>query len=351
MEDDGYARIELVDADPRSLFQDSEDDPNLIPPQGLRITSLMGSHDRTLMFKNGVIFSSTDGTTFDHCLKGFVKQPSAFVLHRLERYLSLALVGIVLMVVIGYAGFRWGAPAVSSWIADQIPVSVIAKYSKGLLTYLDKMGFEPTNTPQAEQDRLTDYFFETFPGALEDGVKVHFRASEKYGANAFALPTGDVVFTDAMLNLAEKDEELLGVFVHEWGHVHHKHGLRNAIQSALIAWLFIVYTGDLSIGADSITGFPAIIASLAYSRDFEREADLFALEKMREQNISPSYLADLLERLMRTMRNSDDVRRGKDIHDHPESEEEGLVTLEHLESLLSTHPVTRERLEMLRSPE
>ncbi|MEB3735127.1 M48 family metalloprotease [Halopseudomonas pachastrellae] len=51
----------------------------------------------------------------------------------------------------------------------------------------------------------------------ERTLKVHFRSAPALGANAFALPGGHLVFTDAMVELAQHDDELVAVLAHEAG--------------------------------------------------------------------------------------------------------------------------------------
>jgi Zn-dependent protease with chaperone function len=47
--------------------------------------------------------------------------------------------------------------------------------------------------------------------------KLHFRKMDQ--PNALALMSGDIIFTDAFIDLAENNEEVLAVFFHEIGHL------------------------------------------------------------------------------------------------------------------------------------
>ena len=75
------------------------------------------------------------------------------------------------------------------------------------------------------------------------GFHLELRRSEVVGANAFALPDGTIVVTDALVHLAENDEELLAVLAHEIGHVVHHHALRSVMQNSAVALLLAFALG------------------------------------------------------------------------------------------------------------
>src|SRR5690606_5779413 len=154
------------------------------------------------------------------------------------------------------------------------------------------------------------------------------------GANAFALPSGTVVFTDQLVRLAERDEELLGVLAHEIGHIERRHGLRQVLQGSALGLLAMTVTGDLSSVSSLIAGIPVILTQLGYSRDFEHEADRFAAELMVSQGIDPALLGSMLMRLEQDVRQCPQPGRC-------EATEHGWS------NYLSTHPPTAERLRQL----
>src|SRR5690606_8207508 len=57
-------------------------------------------------------------------------------------------------------------------------------------------------------------------------------------ANAFALPGGTIVMTDAMVEQARRsgtgDTALLGVLAHEIGHVQHRHTTRMLVEQGVL---------------------------------------------------------------------------------------------------------------------
>jgi len=83
-------------------------------------------------------------------------------------------------------------------------------------------------------------------------------------------------------------------------------------------------TGDISAASDLVAGVPALMATLAYRRGMEEEADDFALDMLRARQIPPTRFVDIMQRL-----------------DPPgEGDDEDSVA-----RFLSTHPPTPERIE------
>ncbi len=79
-------------------------------------------------------------------------------------------------------------------------------------------------------------------------------------------------------------------------------------------------------------GLPVALTELAYSREFECEADQYGLDYLRSHGIAPRCFADLMRRLQQEKQ--PDRRAG-----------EG-----HWSNYLSTHPDTEERLRRFEEP-
>ncbi len=78
-----------------------------------------------------------------------------------------------------------------------------------------------------------------------------------------ALPDGHIIFTDAMVNLANQNEELIAIFGHEVGHLAHQHMLRRVIQDSMFTLVLVLVTGDASSAL--VSAIPAVLLELAYS--------------------------------------------------------------------------------------
>ncbi len=161
---------------------------------------------------------------------------------------------------------------------------------------------------------------------LENRPTVHLAVANVRPVNAFALPGGIMVFTRALLDEAESPEEIAGIAAHELGHLAHDHSTRALYRSFVVSLLVGVLLGDLTGGALA-GGLAEWLVKTGYSRDAERDADDFALERLRAAGIGAQGLADFFARL--------------------EAKEAGGNGL--LARMLSTHPATAERLAHIRS--
>jgi predicted Zn-dependent protease len=161
---------------------------------------------------------------------------------------------------------------------------------------------------------------------LNDGhrYKLHLRNCAAIGPNAFALPGGPVVLTDQLADFGRDFSEMTAVLAHEVGHVRLRHGLRTLLQGAGLAALISTLAGDAAAITSIAVTLPTVILQSGYSREFEDEADTFALARMKEIGISPRAFADILDRLEKA-RTGKGASRSRDY--------------------FSTHPLTAARIE------
>ena len=118
----------------------------------------------------------------------------------------------------------------------------------------------------------------------------HFVILEDEGINAFAAPGGLIFISRGMLRCCQDEDTLAAVLAHEIAHVQLKHGLQAIKTSRLTSAFSIMATeGAKQAGGpqlsqltgifeDSIHDITATLVNNGYSRAFEREADVVALE-------------------------------------------------------------------------
>ena len=191
---------------------------------------------------------------------------------------------------------------------------------------LDRTVFEPT---KLSQDRTTAIMASVyrldFDMALKERIRLEFRHADSLGANAMALPSGAIFVTDQLVALTPDDEVIAAVIAHEIGHVSHRHGLRQIIQSTAVGVFVTWFIGDLSaLGAAA----PSALLEAKYSRDLEREADAYAVAVLRASGIDPGRLAQALELIEKS---------------HGAAGDGGVL------AYMSTHPTTEERKAWLRA--
>jgi predicted Zn-dependent protease len=248
--------------------------------------------------------------------------------------LAPVLVAGALVLVLFVVSYRYGIPFVAQLAADRVPNELVDTVGQAMFQSLDAHVFEPTRLPRARRDRIVEGFSRlTHPNRRHDSAyQVLFRRSDDVGPNAMALPSGIVIVTDALVDLAEAgdgrgDREVLAVLAHEAGHVDRRHGLRLVFQNSLVGLALAWLVGD---AGSLLAAAPAVLLQAKYSRDLEREADAYAVGVLDASGIERQHFARILERL-------EGVQPGG------AGESTGGVT-----GYLSTHPVTAERLAALR---
>ena len=114
--------------------------------------------------------------------------------------------------------------------------------------------------------------------------------------NAFALPGGKIYVLDGLLQRARNPDEVAGVIAHELGHVHHRDNMRKVIQTGGTSFLIGLLFGDVLGGGAMIFAARSLLDA-SYSREAERNADLFAIEVMHKLGRSPRPMGELLFRI------------------------------------------------------
>ncbi|MCK5854556.1 MAG: M48 family metallopeptidase [Sulfurovaceae bacterium] len=290
----------------------------------VKIESRLGNTPRVLEFPDGVRCKSKENDKIDQILLDFDIKKSKT--HKIESSWALSLGAVI--VTIAFVAFMLtaGANHTANFIASVLPQNTLDSVSEMTLEELENSYLYPSKLSESNRTILQTHFDNLTKG--EEGYTLHFRSSNRMGANAFALPSGDIVLTDQLVALSKDDKfrDVLGVLAHEKGHVVHKHSLRMAIKTALAGVIIGYMTGDISILA---TGIPTVLINSSYSREFEREADIHAVKELQKMNISTIHIANLFEALAK---------------EHGVGEN-GSNALE----LFSSHPLTAERIEYFHS--
>ena len=142
-----------------------------------------------------------------------------------------------------------------------------AELGSGAMRTLDQLFFAHSTLDSAQRARLRTHF-ENMTRELDPAFRfdLFFRHSEALGANAFALPNGIIVVTDDLVNLAEHEDEILGVLAHEIGHVVGRHALRRVLQNSGVVLLVAGITGDIVSISSLAAALPALYSSGRLSR-------------------------------------------------------------------------------------
>ena len=308
------------------------------PIKTLNFSRRVGNIPRKIYFPDGSLFETNNNDDIDQWIQSHGLSISGGLVHAIESKWTWVGLCVVLCIGVILAFFRWGLPATTDVIASSLPQSISEHVSKGALTTLDRIMFEPSELPQSRKDHITQLFDQLLSdtqslGGEEYAFALHFR---KLGLpNALALPSGDIVVSDEFAELLENDKEIISVFLHEFGHVVEQHGLKQMIRSSILSIIFAIVLGDISGLEEIFSGLTSFLLQAQYSRLHETDADEFAFNKMIALNIDPIHFGNALAKLVSTTNTS--------TADGEEPSEGGKSSSAF--NYLSTHPATRERIE------
>lgn len=315
-------------------------------PGAFSISDPAGNLPYRFDFCDGAAFETSDHGQVEHCFHHHISTHRKW-LHRLEQSWRWVLLAVVLLPLITLGLLRYGLPGLAIPLAKTIPQDVLYQLDLKVMESIDEEGWmKPSKASPTENKRMRDAWksFETYPD-----LTLQQRDGGLFGANAFALPGGTIVVTDQLLEVLESRQQLVAVLAHEIGHIKRQHGVRNVIQGLGVAVIFATIVGDVSWLAESIlVTAPTLLQQMSYSRDFEREADRFAMEQLRALNIPGSCLGESLNNIVNFHRlNSekkgqpnpkDDSRERNSVRDE--------TAVPRWFDYLSTHPRTEERVEL-----
>jgi len=265
----------------------------------INIPSQVGGVHARLEFPDDSLCEVSDSQALHYALPDTLKKGFWGRVHRWESSLKYALFALVIAGTIIWAGIEFVLPGVAKQVAENIPLEWEKAMGEQTLASLEKVNLlSATELTQERQNEL----LAKFNSALEKAnavplSRIEFRKSEALDANAIALPSGILVFTDAMVEFAEDDRELIGILGHELGHIEHRHSMRHVLQNSALALLLIMITGDVGSASTLATTMPLILAEAKFSRQFEVEADAFSIGFMQKLDLDTRYLSNILQRL------------------------------------------------------
>jgi predicted Zn-dependent protease len=168
------------------------------------------------------------------------------------------------------------------------------------------------------------------PGARQD---FEFFAMRDPSINAFALPGGYVGVNTGLLTASDSESEVASVMSHEIAHVTQRHiarqiGIQKQMQvPMMIAMAAAMLLGrsrpDLASGAMAAVQGGMVSSQLAFSRDFEREADRLGFQTLQGAGFDVRAMGSFFEKMQRYTR---------------------LVDTGAVPSYLRSHPVTTDRI-------
>jgi Zn-dependent protease with chaperone function len=209
---------------------------------------------------------------------------------------AAALLGVVATIALFYF---FALPWAARHVAAQLPEKLTARISREVLELFDGKMFDPSELPPERQDGLRESFASLAASAGDPTpYEIIFRSS-RMGPNTFALPGGQILLTDELVEMTESDDEIHLILAHELGHIHHQHGLRTVLQSAGLVLAAAFFLGDMSSVVQVAGAVPVMLVESGYSRNFEHEADEYAARFGVATGLGVQPLIDFFHRLER----------------------------------------------------
>ena len=264
----------------------------------VEISERIGNTPRMLRFPDGSACEVADNEAIDAALEQLGAVSPQHGVHRLESRWHYALLAGVALVVVAWATIQFGIPAAARHVAMAMPTATDHALGRQSLELLDSTMFEDTELTEERQAALRERFA-AMTRDLADGhdYRLEFRRGGEIGANAFALPSGIVVMTDELVELAQSDDELAAVLAHEVGHVVHRHSLRMLLQNSATSILMLALVGDISSASVLVASVPTVLVQAKHSRQFEAEADDYAYAWLDRAGIARRNFGAILQRL------------------------------------------------------
>jgi Zn-dependent protease with chaperone function len=200
------------------------------------------------------------------------------------------------------AGWQWTRPVLADRLAEAMPPALASQLGQGILQELDLHALRPSELSQLRQARIGA----AFAGlqAPHEGAPRHrllFRSASA-GATAFALPSGDIILTDALVLALPDDGAVLAVLAHELGHLQHRHMLPRLMQEAMLPAAASLLAGDPDWLASRVA---ARAPQLALGQQAEIDADKYAADLLEHNGLSLRVLEEAPRALSTTERHRD----------------------------------------------
>jgi len=215
-------------------------------------------------------------------------------------------------------------PALAPQIASMIPVERQISLGDQVEELVSSVGLIGNICESDEGSAALDKMTAKLTDGLELRIPVRVDVVRSSLVNAIALPGGRVLLFYPLIKQAKSADEVAGVLGHEIGHVQQQHPLNNAVRSSASAGVVGLFFGDFA-GAGMMAGLSEQLMNASHTREAEREADQFAVERLAAANASSAEMAKFFARMRK--RHGDGGLFGGYLASHPSfSERETMLT-------------------------
>lgn len=289
----GLAGLQLEDAAGNRITEWSYDSLRRLEVRGdgrvLRLKSLDQESER-LVFENQDILAELAARG---CDAPYEEQQS---LGGMARTAVLGSIATVVLAIIVWFGFPYAARAMAALLPPSWERSLGDQAYGQILELLEfATDEEPRFCAEAPGRQVLDRLVAEFAETTNSPYDYRIEVLDFPVVNAFALPGGRIVFFSELIEKADTAAEVAGVLAHEMGHVVHRDGTQAMMRSYALSIVIGFVTGDFSGGTLGDLG--QALLELSYSRDAEADADRFAMDLLRQKEITSAGMADFFTRV------------------------------------------------------
>lgn len=289
--------------------------------QEVKVSPLLIGTPIQFRFSDGRLFVAEYSSDLDLWLSSHIKPSLSSKIESSKHLLTISIVASLAILALGFFYFLpWASYQVAHHLIPDEVSEHVAIYTIETLDH----ALEPSQISAEKQKEIRErvYWLSSKVADQPFPTTVHFRSLNDE-ANAFALPGGHIVLLDGLINLAENEQQLNAIILHEMGHIHHRHMMSHLVHSGFISITIALVTGEGSGVLDQLTGIASFSLNNLLSREDEREADLYASQAMINIYGSNDAMIKMLSLFQ---------------------EQENIV----LPTWLSTHPELEERITLLK---
>lgn len=136
------------------------------------------------------------------------------------------------------------------------------------------------------------------------GVPISVHLVRNSVLNAFAVPGGHITFHTGLILAAEDEDELAAVMAHEIAHIAQRHLPRmvakmeaSRLPAAAAILASIVVGGQAGLAGLTVANAALLSNQLAFTREFEREADAIGIRLLAAAGFDPAAMAGFFGKL------------------------------------------------------
>ncbi len=288
---------------------------------------------KDIYLDNGFLFTLTEPLTYEQ--ESFVSSKFKRGITWLENFSFTKAILLSIILILALIIFRLSLTSITTVVVSVFPQTWEKTVGRNTYLTLNKTIFKKSEIPLIKKEKIIKKAKQIASANGFESTEILFHKSDIVGANALAFPGGPIVITDDLVNLLKKDNLILGVIAHEFAHIEKRHSLHQIIEVIGLVTIASVLFGSNETLMEEASLIGLNIWMSKKSREFEKEADLIALEYLENAGLNKNNFSLAIEKLTRYVCSSNLTQSIQDCLENNEN------------SWLSTHPSGAARLKYL----